>query len=136
MITITGGDVMQPTTKFSRQRQAILRELRSRNDHPTADVIYQQVRKFIPNISLGTVYRNLTVLAEHGYIRRLPVLTGSEHFDGNPNPHYHFKCECCGAVSDVEIDFMPDITNMACPIVNGTVTTHNIIFEGKCNSCA
>ncbi len=127
---------MQPKTKYSRQRLAILNELKSRYDHPTADVIYAEVRKTIPNISLGTVYRNLAFLAQNGDILKIPATMGSEHFDGNPAPHYHFKCNVCGNVSDVAIDLMPELTEMAGNLVDGVVTGHSIMFEGKCRFCA
>lgn len=127
---------MQPKTKYSRQRLAILNELKSRCDHPTADVIYAEVRKTIPNISLGTVYRNLGFLAQNGDILKIPATAGSEHFDGNPAPHYHFKCNICGNVSDVALDLMPNLTEMAGNLVDGVVTGHSIMFEGKCGLCA
>lgn len=126
---------MQPKIKYSRQRLAILNELKSRFDHPTADTIYAKVRKTIPNISLGTVYRNLAFLAQQGDIIKIPATAGSEHFDGNPAPHYHFKCNVCGSVSDVAVDLMENLTEMAGRLVDGVVTGHSIMFEGKCRAC-
>ena len=78
--------------KYSRQREAIKEFLMTRKDHPTADVVYMNVRQEFPNISLGTVYRNLTLLSDIGEIVRLRVGEGVDHFDANTNPHYHFVC--------------------------------------------
>ena len=76
--------------KYSRQREAIKDFLMTRKDHPTADVVYSNVRTEFPNISLGTVYRNLTLLADLGEIARLRVGDGVDHFDADTSPHYHF----------------------------------------------
>ncbi len=85
---------------FSKQREAILTELRSRHDHPTAAQVYDGVRKVMPNISLGTVYRNLSALVESGEIISLSVGDGYEHFDGNKDFHLHLHCKCCGDIID------------------------------------
>lgn len=86
---------------YSRQREAIANALQNTTAHPTASVVYETVRETIPNISLGTVYRNLAALAEEGKIKQLSVGDGSDHFDGDISPHSHFYCEKCGKVSDV-----------------------------------
>ncbi len=85
---------------FSKQREAILTELRSRHDHPTATQLFEGVRKVLPNISLGTVYRNLSALVESGEIISLSVGDGHEHFDGNSSLHLHLRCKCCGDIID------------------------------------
>ena len=76
--------------KYSRQREAIRNFLCSRKDHPTAEVVYENLRKEYPKISLGTVYRNLSLLVELGEAIKFPGLDGQDHFDGNAMPHYHF----------------------------------------------
>lgn len=86
---------------YSRQREAILLELRSRYDHPTASQVYDGVRKKIPNISLGTVYRNLSALTQSGDILSISVGDGHEHFDGNRDFHLHLHCKGCGNITDV-----------------------------------
>ena len=78
--------------KHSRQRELIKEFLAGRKDHPTADIVYMNVRRQNPNISLGTVYRNLTLLVEDGEINRLRVGDGVDHFDADTSPHYHFVC--------------------------------------------
>ena len=82
--------------KYSRQRESIKDFLATRKDHPTADMVYQNVRRQNPNISLGTVYRNLTLLAESGEINRLNMGDGVDHFDADTSPHYHLLCTKCG----------------------------------------
>ena len=99
--------------KHSRQREMIKAFLKSRKDHPTADIVYMNVRQQNPNISLGTVYRNLTLLADMGEIRRLRVGDGVDHFDADTSPHYHFVCTECGAVIDLEMDSIEGITELA-----------------------
>jgi len=91
------------STRMTKQRKAILKILENTDIHPTADWIYEQVKKEIPNISLGTVYRNLNVLSEMGKIMTLDYGSSYSRFDGNPRNHYHFKCEKCEKVFDVEI---------------------------------
>ena len=91
------------TVKYSRQRQLIYNFLMNRKDHPTADVVYQNVRQEYPNISLGTVYRNLTLLADRGEILRLQVGDGADHFDAETSRHCHFVCSECGSVTDMRI---------------------------------
>ena len=83
---------MQPTIKRSRQRDAILAYLRTRTDHPTAEAVYTALRESMPNISLGTVYRNLALLADYGTILRISCDGKVDHFDANTTPHPHFLC--------------------------------------------
>ena len=90
--------------KRSRQREAIKEFLMSRKDHPTAEVVYEFVSKDFPNISLGTVYRNLSFLVDNGMAIKVPCEDGSVHFDGNVEPHYHFQCMECGSVLDLDFD--------------------------------
>lgn len=88
---------------YSKQREVILQAVRSVSSHPTAAEIYETVRKVLPNISLGTVYRNLSVLEEAGELRRLQMGDGVDRFDGNCETHLHLHCRFCGAISDVKI---------------------------------
>ena len=84
--------------KYSRQREAIKENLMSRRDHPTADAVYLSIREEYPNISLGTVYRNLQLLTELGELQKIRVGDGLDHFDADTSTHYHFYCNKCGAV--------------------------------------
>ncbi|MBC2710810.1 MAG: transcriptional repressor [Desulfosarcina sp.] len=88
---------------MTRQRRVILEEIRRYNNHPAADEIYERVRKQLPRISLGTVYRNLDVLCELGEIQRLELSGAMKRYDGIPQKHYHIRCVCCNRVDDVPI---------------------------------
>ncbi len=88
---------------YSKQREAILTALRSTDSHPTASWIYSEVRKSLPNISLGTVYRNLSALSEAGEILSINVGDGFEHFDGDISPHLHLHCRNCNSITDVRL---------------------------------
>ena len=136
-VTITdieGGEMA--AIKHSRQREMIKAFLKSRKDHPTADIVYMNVRQQNPNISLGTVYRNLTMLADMGEIRRLRVGDGVDHFDADTSPHYHFVCTECGAVIDLEMDSIEGITELAGAGFNGRIAGHVTYFYGSCGNCA
>lgn len=88
---------------YSKQREAILQVLKDSKAHPTANQVYEEVRKIIPNISLGTVYRNLSELGGSGDILCLHVADGPERYDGDISPHLHLHCRSCGRVDDVPI---------------------------------
>jgi len=89
---------------YSRQREAILNVLRSTDTHPTANRVYELVRQEIPNISLGTVYRNLAALTAAGEILSVNVGDGFEHFDGDNSLHVHLHCKNCGSITDVPVE--------------------------------
>lgn len=121
--------------KYSRQRQVIHNFLMTRKDHPTADVVYQNVRQEDPHISLGTVYRNLTLLADRGEILRLHVGDGVDHFDADTSPHSHFICSCCGCVTDFSIDCLEDMLSQAKQIFDGKIESLDTCFHGVCANC-
>lgn len=121
--------------KYSRQRQLIYDFLMSRNDHPTADVIYQNVRQEHPNISLGTVYRNLTQLTERGEIQRLQVGDGVDHFDADTSRHCHFLCSACGCVTDLRMVCIDDLLAQVRQGFDGRIDRQNICFYGTCHAC-
>ena len=121
--------------KYSRQREAIKNFLLTRKDHPTADVIYTNIKTEFPNISLGTVYRNLALLTELGEIQKLSYGAESDFFDGNPAPHYHFVCKECGSVSDLIITDLSFVNTLASQNFNGNIEGHNIHFYGICEKC-
>lgn len=119
----------------SKQREAILDFLATRKDHPTADVVYMNVRKQLPNISLGTVYRNLTLLSDNGEILRLRVGDGTDHFDADVSLHYHFICKECGSVLDLEMDNIDAINGIAAQNFDGEIEGHCTYFYGLCGNC-
>ncbi len=123
-----------PALKYSRQREAILSFLMTREDHPTADTVYANVREEFPNISLGTVYRNLSLLADLGEILKITT-TGPDRFDAKITPHYHFVCEKCNAVLDIDMPSLASINREAEAHLNGEILGHTILFQGHCENC-
>lgn len=121
--------------KHSRQRAMIKEFLMTRKDHPTADVVYMNVRQQNPNISLGTVYRNLTLLSDIGEIQKLRVGDGVDHFDADISPHNHFVCSECGSVIDLDMDSIEDINKIAAKRFDGQITGHVTYFYGTCGNC-
>ncbi len=121
--------------RHSRQRELIKEFLKTRKDHPTADIVYRNIRNQNPSISLGTVYRNLTLLAEAGEIIRLNVGDGVDHFDGDISPHYHFVCQKCGRVMDLKMESIEDITDIAAAGFSGHIAGHMTYFYGICGDC-
>jgi len=121
--------------KYSRQREAIKSFLMTRKDHPTADVVYENLRKEFPNISLGTVYRNLTLLSDMGELLRIRVGDGMDHFDATTTPHNHFICQCCGRVIDLEMNALTSANEAAQRNFSGTIEGHVIYFYGTCEDC-
>lgn len=123
--------------KYSRQREAIKTFLSTRKDHPTADAVYMQVRKEFPNISLGTVYRNLTLLSELGEVAKIDVGDGVDHFDPNTKAHPHFLCTECGCVQDIEMEdtAASEINQKAAAHFDGEITGSVTYFYGRCAAC-
>lgn len=122
-------------TRNSKQRTIILMVLKSANHHPTADWIYEQARKIIPNISLGTVYRNLKLLKEEGVILELDFAGTVSRFDGNTKDHQHFRCEQCGQVFDVDEPLQKGIDKKVAKQIGGQVFNHLLEFRGVCKDC-
>lgn len=121
--------------KYSRQREAIKNYLMDRTDHPTADMVYTAIREVYPNISLGTVYRNLTLLAQQGEIIKISCGENSDRFDARTTAHYHFICEDCGCVDDL-MDLNPAVIDeMAQKSYDGEIHGHQLYFFGKCRGC-
>lgn len=89
--------------RLTRQKVAVYNAICSTNTHPTAEWIYTQVRKEVPCISLGTVYRNIQALLEEGRIMELKYGKGHSHYDGTVTPHYHFVCRSCGRILDFPV---------------------------------
>lgn len=121
--------------KYSRQREAIRSFLMSRRDHPTAETVYENVRLMYPRISLGTVYRNLTLLVECGEAVKLTSTDGLDHFDGNTSPHYHFICNKCHRISDMDFPRMDFINEAAGKTFTGRIDGHVTYFYGVCSEC-
>jgi Fur family transcriptional regulator, peroxide stress response regulator len=119
----------------SKQREAILKLLQNTRSHPTADRIYDEVRKDIPNISKGTVYRNLQVLAEDGVISVLHINGAKSRYEAIQESHYHFRCEKCGRVSDIDMPVRLDLERQAAKTIGLRVSSHQLEFRGLCKEC-
>lgn len=118
-------------TRYSYQREVIYNNVMSRKDHPTAEQIYEDVKKEIPNISLGTVYRNLNFLSDEGKI--LKVDLEKSVFDSTLMLHNHMICEKCHGVFDVDVDF--NFVNFSDKFGN-LITKADVKFTGICKDCA
>ncbi len=121
--------------KYSKQRECIKNYLLNSFDHPTADDIYMNVRKELPNISLGTVYRNLNLLADMGDILKINVSEHGQRFDGHTTPHNHFVCTECGCVNDLAPISIDDIHCLNNDPFKGEIESHSTLFLGKCEKC-
>ena len=125
-----------PNLRMTRQRKVILEELRKVNTHPSADEVYEMVRKRLPRISLGTVYRNLEILSESGDIQKLEPGCSLKRFDGNASEHCHIRCVHCDRIADAPM--APDL-KVDLERVNSTdfeIIGHRLEFLGLCPECS
>ena len=124
-----------PNLRMTRQRKVILEELRKVKTHPSADEVYEMVRKRLPRISLGTVYRNLEILSESGDIQKLEPGCSLKRFDGDTSEHFHIRCVRCDRIADAPLpDLKVDLEG-----VNPTdfkITGHRLEFLGVCPECS
>ncbi|CAB1059979.1 Peroxide stress regulator PerR, FUR family [Olavius sp. associated proteobacterium Delta 1] len=125
----------QPSLRMTRQRQVILEELRKVNTHPSADEIYEMVRKRLPRISLGTVYRNLEILSENGEIQKLELGCSPKRFDGVAEDHYHIRCLDCNRVIDSPPGFDVCVTHELTENTDFKIIGHKLEFIGFCPTC-
>jgi Fur family transcriptional regulator, peroxide stress response regulator len=121
--------------RHTLQRDAILDVVRSSGSHPTADEVYDEVRKLVPHISKGTVYRNLRMLVESGEISELNLGGATSRFEYTHHPHYHFRCTRCGQVFDLDEPVDRDIDKRIAEHTGFTVACHLLEFHGLCKNC-
>ena len=121
---------------YSRQKEAIISCLANRKDHPTADMVFESVRQEFPKISLGTVYRNLTLLCETGDIMKVATVKGFDRFDYTTKPHCHFICSECSQVTDVEADMESLINKKELKNIPGIIDRTDILVYGLCHECS
>ena len=127
---------MELSTKQFRKRNAILECLRNTDAHPSAEALFQMLQKEHPDISLATVYRNLTLFKQQGMIQSLGTVNGIERFDGNTQPHVHFICGSCDSVLDLpEVDPPESLCSAAAKATGGEVSGCQLIFTGTCQDC-
>ena len=128
---------MEPTGKQFRKRNAILSYLQSTTDHPSAEMVYAGLKPEIPDLSLGTVYRNLSLFKQQGLVSSVATVKGVERFDGNTSPHVHFLCTECEAVIDLTQMQVPDsLRSIAESCSGGQVEQCQLSFSGLCRDCA
>ena len=135
-LIITGTTMQELTSmRLTTQRQIILEELLKVTSHPTANEVYDMVRKRLPRIGLGTVYRNLELMAETGMILKLEVGGTQKRFDATVTPHYHVRCMECGKVDDIKMPVQEDINEIAAQVSHYQILGHHIEFTGLCSDC-
>ena len=127
---------MEQTEKRFRKRSAILECLRSTDTHPSADWIFQQLKGEIPDLSLGTVYRNLTRFRKQGLIASVGTVQGVERFDADVSPHVHYICDRCGRVQDLPgIQVPRSLVDTASHQLGGEISACQLTFNGICKDC-
>ena len=122
---------------MTRQRKVILEELRKVDTHPSADEVYEMVRKRLPRISLGTVYRNLEILSKSGEIQKLEIGCNLKRFDGIAENHYHIRCLHCDRVIDAPEGLDIAVNHDLKKHINGfKILGHRLEFIGLCSQCS
>jgi Fur family ferric uptake transcriptional regulator len=120
----------------TRQRRVILEELKKVHSHPTAAELYEFARRRLPKISLGTVYRNLELLAADGTIQKLEISGTESRFDGNPEQHWHIRCVRCGRVGDLDdVPADPPALDSFQTLSGYKILGCRLEFSGLCPQC-
>ena len=128
-------NVQASMIRLTTQRQIIMEELAKVKSHPTASDLYDMVRKRLPRIGLGTVYRNLELMADNGMILKLEVGGTQKRFDATTKPHYHIRCSCCGKVEDMDVTVTDDLVKAATKSSLYQILGHRVEFTGTCPGC-
>ena len=127
---------MEATSKNFRKRNAILAYLQDKVTHPSAEIIYSDLKQQIPDLSMATVYRNLTKFRQEGLVQCVATVKGVERYDANTDPHVHFICRHCDAVIDLhEMQIPPQLIDQAATVTGGKVDTCCLSFSGLCRDC-
>ena len=121
--------------RYSKQRQIIVEILKNTTSHPTAEKVYEEAKKQMPHLSLGTVYRNLRFLAEKGEIQELSLGTSFSRYDGNAENHGHFICQRCGQVLDIDYPSLDAVNERVARDTGLKVLSHTLTFYGMCLDC-
>jgi Fur family transcriptional regulator, ferric uptake regulator len=116
-------------------RRVILQEIKNMKSHPTADELYEIVRKKVPRVSLGTIYRNLEVLCQEGLIQKIEVGGSQKRFDGHTENHYHFRCLTCGKVEDITQKPLKEIESTLPKLSPYEILGHHLELIGRCSNC-
>ena len=127
---------MEATSKNFKKRNAILSYLQHTNAHPSAETIYTDLKAEIPDLSIGTVYRNLKLFQQQGLVSSIATVHGVERFDANTAPHVHFICEGCDAVIDLhKLSTPQSLCAEAENSIGCSVCGCQLSFTGKCRTC-
>ena len=127
---------METAKKNFRKRTAILSFLRQTKDHPSAEMVFNHLKQEIPDLSLGTVYRNLSMFKAKGEIVSLGTVNGVERFDGNIEPHVHFICNSCDGITDLpQIQVPEELNRQVNKATGGAVEMCHLTFTGQCKDC-
>ena len=129
------GITTEKRYKRSRQRLRMLELLQSTGRHPTADWIYERLKDEFPHLSMGTVYRNLHILMEQEMISKIDFGSTFDRFDANTAPHYHFICDRCGSIIDLNLDIDPSLNTRVNRTTPYQARRHRIEFYGVCDRC-
>ena len=119
----------------TKQKRVILEELGKVKTHPTADSVFKMVRKEMPTVSFGTIYRNLSLLKNEGKILELTCGKYSSRYDGDTNPHYHLFCLDCKGVFDIESPTLKGLDKEMSNETGFIIKYHRINFYGQCKQC-
>lgn len=127
--------------RYSKQREIILEVLKNRKDHPTAEMLYNEIAQKMPGIGIATVYRNLASLYKTGKIQKIETMQGeADRFDGDLRPHIHFECSKCNEIYDIFLDEeenteLNDKLTELTKIINVDFTSSKIVLKGLCQKC-
>lgn len=128
-------EIKSKPLRSTRQRAIILEVLKATSLHPTADWIYRKVRRKRPNVSLGTIYRNLNLLKEMGLIKELKFGKKTSRYDGKFVPHHHIFCIHCGKLEDVNCNLHADFNKTVEKTSGYRIVAHQLEFNGICPEC-
>lgn len=117
------------------QKDLVRRAVYELKSHVTADEVYEFIKETHPNIGKGTVYRNLSLLAKEGDVRRVEIPGGPDRYDFTLNNHYHVRCVKCGNVSDVDMDIIPNVLERIHDTHGTRFLSYDITFKGICKKC-
>ena len=128
--------VLESGGRRSKKREAILEAIRSTKSHPSAEWVYAKLKPQIPDLSLGTVYRNIALFKQEGTIIAVADVAGSERVDGDTSPHAHFVCTLCGEVMDIMgLEEKVALDRAARELFEGKIESHSLVYYGRCKAC-
>lgn len=122
--------------RMTLQRRILLEEIRAMHSHPTADEVYARLRRRLPRVSLGTIYRNLETLCRAGVIQKLEFAGSPRRYDGTTEAHYHVTCLGCGRVQDIRLEPPENLEEAARQACGFQIVGHTLKFHGLCPQCA